>query len=68
MEAIFTLSIFITSGYPGSQRNMLDIGRETFLGEEKSNQAFIRCTWAGMWLGIWKSPRLGDLQTQEESL
>lgn len=57
MEATFTLSIFITSGYPGSQRNMLVIGRETLLGEEKSSWAFIRCTWAGMWLGIWKSPQ-----------
>lgn len=65
MGATFTLSIFIASGYPGSLKNMLDIGREALLGEEKSVQTFIRCTWAGMWLRIWKSPRLRDPQTQE---
>lgn len=40
-EGTFTLSVFITAGYPGSQRNILDIGRQTLLGEEKSSQAFI---------------------------
>ena len=60
MKLLSPLSIFIACGYPGSWRNVLDIGREAFLGEEKPSQAFIRCTWAGM--GTWN---LQASQTQD---